>query len=394
MRRGGASTAAAAEDCRKSGRKTTVMRFFNTAGPIVAEDHYHVPPLERLDRDDLLTLIRRKRYFVLHAPRQTGKTSVLLALRDLLNDGAAGACRAAYVNVETGQSAREDVAAALRAVLSASASGARDARDDTFPDEAWPGILDRVGPHDALRETLSRWAESAARPLVLLIDEIDALVGDTLLAVLRQLRAGYAQRPRRFPQSVVLCGVRDVRDYQIRSSAENAIVAGGSAFNVRAKSLRLADFSQGEVESLLAQHTAETARRCTAASTKRFARDCGRRAPTWTAAQRRKDTWWSSIAAKARRGTTRCTAARTRPAGRRSRYGRCSSGAQGADDFSRFGEPLLGVLGEDRPAVGDDVEDPVVARDQLGVDAERVLDFGRQTGGPRQVLSADAVGDG
>ena len=269
MRRGGASTAAAAEDCRKSGRKTTVMRFFNTAGPIVAEDHYHVPPLERLDRDDLLTLIRRKRYFVLHAPRQTGKTSVLLALRDLLNDGAAGACRAAYVNVETGQSAREDVAAALRAVLSASASGARDARDDTFPDEAWPGILDRVGPHDALRETLSRWAESAARPLVLLIDEIDALVGDTLLAVLRQLRAGYAQRPRRFPQSVVLCGVRDVRDYRIRSSAENAIVAGGSAFNVRAKSLRLGDFSQGEVESLLAQHTAETgqaftdgARRC------------------------------------------------------------------------------------------------------------------------------------
>ncbi len=245
------------------------MRFFNTAGPIVAEDHYHVPPLERLNRDDLLTLIRRKRYFVLHAPRQTGKTSVLLALRDLLNDGAAGACRAAYVNVETGQSAREDVAAALRAVLSASASGARDARDDTFPDEAWPGILDRVGPHDALRETLSRWAESAARPLVLLIDEIDALVGDTLLAVLRQLRAGYAQRPRRFPQSVVLCGVRDVRDYRIRSSAENAIVAGGSAFNVRAKSLRLGDFSQGEVESLLAQHTAETgqaftdgARRC------------------------------------------------------------------------------------------------------------------------------------
>ena len=76
--------------------------------------------------------------------------------------------------------------------------------------------------------------------------------------MLRQLRAGYPERPRRFPQSVILCGVRDVRDYRIRSSAENAIIAGGSAFNIRAESLRLGDFSRAEVESLLAQHTEET----------------------------------------------------------------------------------------------------------------------------------------
>ncbi|MCY4265626.1 MAG: ATP-binding protein, partial [Gammaproteobacteria bacterium] len=54
------------------------MRFFNTAGPVVAVDHYRIPPLLRLDLDDLLNLIRQKKYFVLHAPRQTGKTSVLL----------------------------------------------------------------------------------------------------------------------------------------------------------------------------------------------------------------------------------------------------------------------------------------------------------------------------
>ena len=91
-----------------------------------------------------------------------------------------------------------------------------------------------------------------------MIDEIDALIGDTLFAVLRQLRAGYPERPGRFAQSVIQCGVRDVRDYRIRSSAGNAIVAGGSAFNVRAKSLRLGDLSPHEVESLLAQHTRET----------------------------------------------------------------------------------------------------------------------------------------
>ena len=93
------------------------------------------------------------------------------------------------------------------------------------------------------------------RPLVLLIDEIDALVGDTLLAVLRQLRTGYVDRPARFPHSIVLCGVRD---YRIHSTAENRMVLGGSAFNIKAKSLRLGDLSEREVRELLAQHTAAT----------------------------------------------------------------------------------------------------------------------------------------
>ena len=235
---------------------TPSVRFFNTAGPVVPEMHYCVPPLERLDADELLLLIRQWKYFVLHAPRQTGKTSTLLALRDELN--ADGEFRCVYINVEGGQSAREDVGAALRAILSALARGARETLEDRFVAEVWLGILDAAGPHDALRETLARWAESGAKPIVLMIDEIDALIGDTLLAVLRQLRAGYPERPSRFPQSVILCGVRDVRDYRIRSSAGNAIVAGGSAFNVRAESLRLGDFSPHEVESLLDQHTRET----------------------------------------------------------------------------------------------------------------------------------------
>ena len=92
---------------------------------------------------------------------------------------------------------------------------------------------------------------------MLLVDEIDSLVGDTLLSVLRQLRAGYEQRPGGFPQSVVLCGVRDLQDYRIRSGS-GGMIAGGSPFNVAAKSLRLADFAEAETRKLLAQHTAET----------------------------------------------------------------------------------------------------------------------------------------
>ena len=232
------------------------MRKFNTEGPVVAADHYCIPPLERVNLAEVLELVRDKRYFVLHAPRQTGKTSALLALRDLLNGGAAGDFRCVYVNVEAAQAVREDVERAMRVILGALASRARSL-GDKFLYAAWPDILATFGG-GALGEALTRWCEADPRPLVLLIDEIDTLIGDSLISVLRQLRAGYDQRPGSFPQSVVLCGVRDVRDYRIRSRSENAVVAGGSAFNVRAESLRIGDFTEAEVHALLAQHTAET----------------------------------------------------------------------------------------------------------------------------------------
>ena len=232
------------------------MRFFNTTGPVVAADHYCIPPLERLDLNEVRRFIRDKRYFVLHAPRQTGKTSALLALRDLLN--AEGDYRCVYVNVEGGQALREDVEQVTRTILAGLASRARLTLGDEFLGKMWPGLLAEVGAGVALQEALIRWAEADPKPLVLLIDEIDALIGDALLSVLRQLRAGYDLRPKGFPQSVVLCGVRDVRDYRIQSTSENAIIAGGSAFNIKARSLRLGDFSRDEVLALLNQHTDET----------------------------------------------------------------------------------------------------------------------------------------
>ncbi len=238
------------------------MRFFNTEGPIRADEHYHIPPLDRVDLDDLLGLVRKKRYFVLHAPRQTGKTSALLALRDLLN--ARGEYRCVYLTVEAGQAARENVADAMRAILFQLESEEQATLGSDTLADIWPGLLERAGALGALRASLARWCMADPRPLVLLIDEIDTLVGDTLLSVLRQLRTGYPDRPGRFPHSVVLCGVRDVRDYRIYSTAQNAMVLGGSAFNIKSKSLRLGDFSEAETRALLAQHTAQTGQAFTA----------------------------------------------------------------------------------------------------------------------------------
>ncbi len=232
------------------------MRFFNTAGPVVPQDHYCVDPLARVDLDEVLQLIGQKKCFVLHAPRQTGKTSTLLALVDRLNRESQYRCL--YVNFEVGQAARDDTARAMRALLGQLASRSIQVLGDRFVDREMDAMLARHGPDGALSETLSSWCAACSQPLVLLVDEIDSLVGDTLISVLRQLRSNYDRRPTHFPQSVILCGVRDVRDYRIYSSRERAVITGASAFNIKAESLRLGDFSESEVAALIASHTAES----------------------------------------------------------------------------------------------------------------------------------------
>ena len=244
------------------------VRYFNTEGPVDPAEHYAIAPLDRVDLEAILALIKRKKYFVLHAPRQTGKTSTLLALQDLLN--AEGQYRCLYVNVEAGQAAKEDTASAMRTLLAELASRSLDVLRDDFAERTMSAYLEKYGPHAALARTLVGWSQASELPLVLLVDEIDSLVGDALLSVLRQLRSSYDRRPGKFPQSVILCGVRDVRDYQIFSSREGSHVSGGSAFNVKAASLRLGDFSEGEVRDLLVQHTAERGQAFEAAAVERI----------------------------------------------------------------------------------------------------------------------------
>ena len=234
------------------------MRFFNTAGPVEAQDHYCIPPLDRVDLKYVLNLISGRKYFFLHAPRQTGKTSTLKALQDHLNSGVAGNYRCLYVNIEFGAAWREDIREVMAGILDALGELASSVLGDDSLEGIASEVLAGFGPDEALEEALVRWAEADPRPLVLLIDEIDSLEGDSLLSVLRQLRSGYDLRPQSFPHSVVLCGVRDVRDYRIHSGSTGKSIRGSSAFNISAASLRLGDFDRAEVETLLGQHSEET----------------------------------------------------------------------------------------------------------------------------------------
>ncbi|MDR2430482.1 MAG: hypothetical protein LBD14_06330, partial [Puniceicoccales bacterium] len=92
-------------------------RFFNNAGPIKPERHYHIDMLSRVDWPEIRQLIDNERYFVLHAPRQTGKTSTLLAMMNVLNAEGRYAC--AYANIEGAQAARGDETKGIPAACSA-----------------------------------------------------------------------------------------------------------------------------------------------------------------------------------------------------------------------------------------------------------------------------------
>src|SRR6185369_7082715 len=227
------------------------MRRFNTTGPCEPSRHYMVPPLERLP--EARRLVEQGDYFVLHAPRQSGKTTTLRALARALT--ADGTFTALHFSCETGEPAGDDYVSAQQAILIELRERARiELPPELLPPDPWPV----TEPAGLLRVALSEWARRSPRKLALFFDEIDALRGESLRLVLRQLRGGFPERPLSFPWSVVLCGLRDVRDYKVASGGDPDRLGTSSPFNIKVDSPRLPDFTAAEVRALYDQHTAET----------------------------------------------------------------------------------------------------------------------------------------
>jgi hypothetical protein len=232
-------------------------KFFNTAGACVPEDHYMVSMTPRFE--SLKKLIEKKRYFLLHAPRQTGKTTLMLQLMENLNQE--GKYIALYVNVEAAQPLRNNIEAVNELIISEF-----EANASAYLQKEWQPQEDCFqirSMSQGISHFLFRWCLQLPKPLVVLIDEIDALIGDGLISVLRQLRGGYTKRPRAFPHALCLIGLRDIRDYRIYSDASKRYIIGGSAFNIKEKSIRLSDFTDEQVKELYAQHTKATGQKFT-----------------------------------------------------------------------------------------------------------------------------------
>ncbi|MEG3935655.1 ATP-binding protein [Microcoleus sp. T3_B1] len=208
-----------------------------------------LPATRRLP--NLERLIAQENYFVIHAPRQIGKTTAMLALAKQLVDS--GRYTSIVVSVELGSPFNDDPQRAQAAILSSWRSEARV----YLPPELQPPAQQEMEVGQGIEETLRQWAQTSPRPLAIFIDEIDSLQNEVLLSVLRQLRNGYPSRPKAFPQSVGLIGLRDVRDYKVAVGGSDRLNTS-SPFNIKVRSITLRDFNAGEVAELYAQHTQDT----------------------------------------------------------------------------------------------------------------------------------------
>ncbi|QQS06106.1 MAG: PD-(D/E)XK nuclease domain-containing protein [Fibrobacterota bacterium] len=227
-----------------------MARFFNTTGPCFPEDHYFLPPQSRLRKSHLERYIRDQMYWVLGGLRQTGKTTFLQTwMREINDSGEAVAC---YVSVERCQGIPE-VEKSLPAICEAIRHYAKDFEVPVPP-------MPQGSSHTSiLTDAIKCWAELCApKPLVILFDEVDTLEGPAMISFLRQLRGGFASRGiGKFPVSVALVGMRDLRDY-LTHSKDGDPVNPGSPFNIKQDSATLANFSHEDIVALLGQHTTES----------------------------------------------------------------------------------------------------------------------------------------
>jgi hypothetical protein len=240
-----------------------VPKRFNTAGPCRADWHYMVPPLPRLP--EARTLVNNGDYFVLHAPRQSGKTTFLRHFARALT--AEGTYAALYLSCEAAEAKGDDDAAAQEIIIRQLLAEAQNQLDPTLQPPAFdPGSKSER----LLTDLISAWCRACPRRVVLLLDEIDAVRGQSLISVLRQLRAMFPDRPEGAPWSVMLCGLRDVREYKTASGGDGGRLGTASPFNVKVESLTFATFTDEEVRGLLLQHTAETGQRFDTAAVERI----------------------------------------------------------------------------------------------------------------------------
>jgi len=224
-------------------------KWFNTAGPCKPDIHYMLSATERLP--EIKQLIAQENYFVIHAPRQTGKTTAMLTLAQELT--ASGEYTSVMVSAEVGATFPDEPEKAEQLILTAW----QDAADFWLPDELKPPTCNLNLPPQHIGNFLKVWSETSPRPLVIFIDEIDSLQNQTLITVLRQLRDGFPRRPKGFPQSVALVGMRDVRDYTYASGGSDRLNTS-SPFNIKVRSFTLSNFTLEDVRTLYQQHTDAT----------------------------------------------------------------------------------------------------------------------------------------
>ncbi len=229
-----------------------MKKYFNIAGPCVSEKHYTVPILER--KANLFSLIEQNQYFVIHAARQTGKTTFIKTLVNQINKGTdyyALYCSLESVRVFTdAEKGIPEIIDNLQIQIEYSSLP----KSEKFAEN-----IDTSKTSTAIKRALTNYCKILDKPLIIFFDEIDGLESGTLVTFLRQLRDGYINRPEiPFVHSVALVGMRDVRDYKSNIRKGHETLGSKSPFNIISETFTLNNFTLEEITDLYNQHTTAT----------------------------------------------------------------------------------------------------------------------------------------
>ena len=235
-----------------------MAKWFNIGGPCNPADNYVLSAMDRLP--EVAALVRKRQYFVVHAPRQCGKTTAFLSFANETN--AKGEAVAMYCSLETVQGfpkAADGIPMVYALV--------RYAASQFLSAETCPALLPEPGQVDldvmktsGIQHLISEIARVLGKPFYVLFDEVDCLGGETLITFLRQLRNGKIDMGKGVPfaSSVALIGMRDIRDYKAKIRPDAETLGSASPFNVITEAMTLRSFAEDEVRALYRQHTDET----------------------------------------------------------------------------------------------------------------------------------------
>jgi hypothetical protein len=202
-------------------------------------------------------LIDAEQYFVIHAARQSGKTTYLHELTNRLNaEGRYYAVCCSLENMQNITDPREGIPGIVRKIKNTLEDqnplyGAEFAKNPNYENFT-----------DVLNRELKLFCSIIDKPLVMLFDEADCLSNDTLISFLRQLRDGYNNRNfTPFVHSIALVGMRNIRDYRAKVRPDSESLGSASPFNIITETYTLKNFTGEEIRELYLQHTGETGQR-------------------------------------------------------------------------------------------------------------------------------------
>ncbi|MDR1039080.1 MAG: ATP-binding protein [Deltaproteobacteria bacterium] len=213
-----------------------------------------IPALVR--NPDIMPLIDEKRFFVIHSPRQSGKTTLLNALCEEINGG--GKYYALKVSVsaveaaETKHEAFDIISGAIQDAVKISSLPAMESLAVDFP------LFPEMDIGRRKKNILQYMCARLDKDLVVFFDEADVIPETSMIAFLRQIREGYLSRKEdkaKFPRSLAFVGLLDLRDYRLTDRPNGQPRRPGSPFNVKRASLSIPNFSENDIRSLYSQHT-------------------------------------------------------------------------------------------------------------------------------------------